>query len=270
MYLSKKEHTAENLEFHYWYQDYKKRFAALPQDQKSRSPPPKEPITPEFNKVLERGSDYELKRSYANNEQPFRSEVDIVLKTYFHIDSLKELYVHDHVLKYTLYYGAETTHPDVFEAAYQQTYHFMATTSFHNFIHVAVQNIRYPAIVGILTVGCICLALIPMTLFNTFVAHARRCSRAIIFGFAFMFFTCLLSGRTGTCMMRAMIKKRQVPDYMDGEYIKKKASKQNNTRVEADHQDIENNKPYEKSLTPVLDYEVVKYSRVSFVMCVFV
>ncbi|KAI8329016.1 hypothetical protein EDC96DRAFT_569366 [Choanephora cucurbitarum] len=39
-YLQNKEHTSENLEFYYWYKDYKERFKLLPEHQQAKSSPP--------------------------------------------------------------------------------------------------------------------------------------------------------------------------------------------------------------------------------------
>ncbi|KAI8076625.1 uncharacterized protein B0P05DRAFT_545234 [Gilbertella persicaria] len=261
LYLQNKEHTAENLEFHYWYQDYKRRFEALPDIKKAKSPPPEEPFRPDFDK--------EPNSSDRKDYQPFRTEIDATLKTFFHKgDSLKELFLDPSVLSYTLCAAAKTTHPDVFEPAYHQTYKFMRETSFKNFIHVGVQNVRYGFVVAELTMGCLNLSLLPMVLFNTFAMHMSRWTRLFVFALIFTFVSMILCGRTGFCLVRCLFKRRQVPDFICAQYFasskndNKRASRWFKGRVEASDDLESNSKEEKRDLTPILDQQVVKYGRV--------
>ncbi|OBZ91861.1 hypothetical protein A0J61_00090, partial [Choanephora cucurbitarum] len=259
-YLQNKEHTGENLEFYYWYKDYKERFESLPDNKKAKSPPPSQCYTPEFDKERK-----EMREK--NGYQPFREEVEATLKTFFNkTDSFKTLYLDPAVLKYTLYYAAETTHPDVFEAAYEQTYRFMKNTSFKNFIHTGVQNVRYGVVVAYLTMAFLHLALVPMILFNTYTLHMSRWSRMVVFSLMFGFVSMLLCGRTGFCGLRCLMKKRQIPDHLLKNHPgrKDKKSKSSNQVDIKKPSDIESNqKPDATNITRVLDKEVIKYGRVT-------
>lgn len=42
LYLLNKDHTIHNLDFHFWFIDYKKRFNELPEEEMAKSPAPKE------------------------------------------------------------------------------------------------------------------------------------------------------------------------------------------------------------------------------------
>jgi glucose-6-phosphate dehydrogenase assembly protein OpcA len=70
----------------------------------------------------------------------------------------------------------------------------------------------------------------------------------------------LLAGRTGICVLRCLLKKRQVPDYLCNKYI---ITKQSSCKI---GEDIESNKKkkIEHNLVLVVDKEVVEYSRVSY------
>lgn len=255
LYVLNKEHSAENLEFHYWYQSYKHRFSELPQDQQRLSGPPAATLDPEFSKVSD-------EKNYKNLNQPFREEVEATIKTYFNTESLKALCLPPNIIEYTIYSSNETTHPDVFEAAYEQIYNFMQEKSLKQFIHQAVQNVRYGYIVFQYTCSCINLAMIPMFLFNSFSMHMSRWSRLFLFMFTFNFFLGFLSGRAGFCILRSLLHVRQVPAYMillSDQMKQAKSSKSN--RV--DQQDLESNqKPIHRNLTKILDYQVIKFHRV--------
>jgi hypothetical protein len=41
-FLLNKEHSAENLNFYFWFLDYRQRFQNLPEEEQAKSTPPKE------------------------------------------------------------------------------------------------------------------------------------------------------------------------------------------------------------------------------------
>lgn len=260
LYVQKKEHSGENLEFHYWLQNYKRRFDALPADQKERSPPPTEKLVSNFSKTPD--------EKVNNSGQPFREEVNTTIEAFFNIESLKALNLPSHISDYTVYCSSQTTHPDVFEAAYEQIYTFMKERSVKQFIHYSVQNIRNGYVVFQLAYGAISFALIPMLLFNTYSMHMSRWSRAFLF--MFVFFCCLgvLSAKSGFCILRSLFKVRQVPAYNIS-----LADKQQPTKLvrlnRVEQQDLEsNNKQVNINLTQVLEKEVIKYHRVSVIFTI--
>jgi hypothetical protein len=46
IYLQYKEHTAENLDFYFWFITYRNQFNALSEEEKAKSPSPKERPSP--------------------------------------------------------------------------------------------------------------------------------------------------------------------------------------------------------------------------------
>lgn len=254
LYVEKKEHSGENLEFHFWLQSYKRRFDALPDDQKQRSPPPTEKLVSNFSKLPD--------EKVNNSGQPFREEVDATIAAFFNIESLKALYLPSHISDYTIYCSSETTHPDVFEAAHEQIYTFMKERSVKQFMHYSVQNVRNGFVVFQLAYGGVSFAMIPMLLFNTYAMHMSRWSRSFLFMFVFLACLGVLSAKSGFCILRSLFNVRQVPAYNISLSDQQKPTKLVRlNRVE--QQDLENNKKQEsKNLTQVLEKEVIKYHRV--------
>ncbi|KAM3581986.1 hypothetical protein VKS41_005427 [Umbelopsis sp. WA50703] len=166
LFLQNKEHSAENLDFYYWYLDYSERFYNLPEHERVCSQPPADkPSVASYALPLEtlikqpsirssRNSDETStnlnadKQSTVVNEkdprnQPFREEVNAVLRTFFNYDSEKELNIDGYLRRYIVYYANRTTHPDVFAACHDKVYQIMEQASLRNFLHHALQNIRY-------------------------------------------------------------------------------------------------------------------------------
>lgn len=248
------------MEFHYWFQSYKRRFHDLPEDQKHKSPQPTEKLVSNFSKAPNEKGNY--------SSQPFREEIDATIEAFFNIESLKALNLPTNITNYTIYCSSETTHPDIFEAAHEQIYTFMKEKSVKQFIHYAVQNIRNGYIVFQLAYGAISFALIPMLLFNTYSMHMSRWSRAFLFMFVLLFCLGVLSARTGFCILRSLFKVRQVPAYNISLLDQQKPTKLIKlNRVE--QQDLENNNKQQAkdNLTQVLEKEVIKYHRVSELLC---
>lgn len=266
-----KEHSAENLDFYFWYLDYRRRFLNLPEEEQAKSPPPKErataasydlPLDDLKKKNVEKHADFadmnaipsELEYETESN-QPFRDEVDAVLRTFFHVDSYKELNIQGYMSRHALYYGCQTTHPDVFLDVHEHVYLIMKTSSLKNFVHYALQNMRYSWIILHYVGGFFNFLHLPMILFYTFANHMSRWYRLTLFPFTFFFAVSILSGRAGFCTIRAALKIRQVPMYEIDQYhvIQGKAEKFDMKK------DIES----QKNITQVIDPHVLQYSRVS-------
>lgn len=66
-YLVYVEFSAENLQFYLWYQNYVKRFEALPESEKALSPPwiPEEHDIPDLSRDAEKGDKWRMKRDGA-------------------------------------------------------------------------------------------------------------------------------------------------------------------------------------------------------------
>lgn len=256
-YLLKKEHSAENLEFHYWLQSYKTRFNDLPEARKSLAPPPTETLDPDFCKVPN-------EKNYANLNQPFRDEIEATVKTYFNSESLKALNLPSNIINYTAYCSNGTTHPDVFEEAYAYIYKFMEEKSLKQFIHLAVQNIQYSFIVYQYTIAAVSLLVTAMFLFNSITLNMSRWSRLALFFLIFFLVSGFLAGRSGFCMMRSCSNLRQVPIYMShladpAQQAGGKPSRANRVQT----QDLECNTKPCRDLSKVMDKEVIKYNKVS-------
>ncbi|KAI8075555.1 hypothetical protein BDF21DRAFT_453615 [Thamnidium elegans] len=274
-YLLNKEHSAENLDFYFWYLSYKRRFQSLPEEEQLKSQSPKERATPNsYNLPLDdlkkegvkpnpaQGFDQHsvpTELEYVSEKgQPFRSEVDAVLRTFFHTDSFKELNIEGWMNRHAVYYGCQTTHPDVFIDVHEHIYDIMRRSSLKNFIHHALQNMRYSWVIFHYVGGFFNFLHLPAILLYTFSNHTTRWLRLLLFPFTFLFAVSILSGRAGFCTLRAAMKIRMVPIYEIDEYEilgEGKTEKLNGKKL-----DIEN----QKSMVTVIDPEVLKYSKEMF------
>ncbi|GAN03825.1 hypothetical protein MAM1_0049c03280 [Mucor ambiguus] len=281
-FLQNKEHSAENLDFYFWYLGYKKRFDKLTDDEKAKSPPPKERPTPGviYNapKTSDRddrqvAEDVEKKEALVS-QQPFREEIDAIALTFFNEDSFKELNVDSYLSRYVTYYSQQTTHPDIFEEVHQHIYNILKTSSFPSFCHQATKNIRYTFWV-IEWAGVIFNFLhIPVILYYTYSHHMSRWYRLSLFWFSFFGSTSILSGRAGFCTIRGFANFRQVPLYEFSEYKVERGSVEKfikngpmglplqQQQQPNPEQDVDKKKKQKKkSLTEILDPEVLKYGR---------
>lgn len=283
-FLLNKEHSAENLDFYFWYLDYRRRFQNLPQEEKVKSQPPKERATmASYNLPLDDLKKEGVKATFVDptidyseqtvpteleyiseKDQPFRSEVDAVLRTFFHADSFKEINIAGWMSRHAVYYGCQTTHPDVFLDVHEHIYTIMRTSSLKSFIHHALQNMRYSWIILHYVGGIFNLLHLPAILLYTFSHHTSRWMRLLLFPFTFLFAVSILSGRAGFCTIRASMKIRMIPMYEIDEYNslgEGKTEKLNGKKF-----DVEN----QKSMVTVLDPEVLKYSRVSAFLFIYI
>lgn len=289
-FLQNKEHSAENLDFYFWYLGYKKRFEKLTDDEKAKSLPPKERPSPGviYNNPKEPAAATKNDKQVAEemekqdqlvDQQPFREEINAIALTFFHEDSFKELNLDSYLSRYVTYYSQQTTHPDIFEEAHQHIYNILKTSSFPSFIHHGTQNIRYTFYV-IEWAGVIFNFLhIPVILYYTYSHYMSRWYRLSLFWFSFFGSTSVLSGRAGFCTIRGFANFRQVPLYEFSEYKVERGSvekfikngpvglplkHQEQSDSEQDQDKNEKRKKKKKqSLTEILDPEVLKYGRVS-------
>ncbi|KAL7308632.1 hypothetical protein PS15m_011815 [Mucor circinelloides] len=280
-FLQNKEHSAENLDFYFWYLGYKKRFDKLTDDEKAKSPPPKERPTPGVIYNAPKTSNQDDKQIAQDvektdqliSQQPFREEIDAIALTFFHEDSFKELNVDSYLSRYVTYYSQQTTHPDIFEEVHQHIYNILKTSSFPSFIHHATQNIRYTFWVIEWAGVTFNLLHIPVVLYYTYSNHMSRWYRLSLFWFSFFFSTSALSGRAGFCTIRGFANFRQVPLYEFSEYKVERGSVEKFIKngpmglplqEQPDpEQDANKKKKKQKkrSLTEILDPEVLKYGR---------
>ncbi|KAH8555972.1 hypothetical protein BGW37DRAFT_554124 [Umbelopsis sp. PMI_123] len=243
LFLQNKEHSAENLDFYYWYLDYSERFYNLPEHERANSLPPtekpsvasyalpletliKQPSIRSSRSSDEPTSDYCSEKGCSSSpppppeasekdpeNQPFREEVNIVLRTFFSYDSEKELNIDGYLRRYIVYYANRTTHPEVFAACHEKVYQIMEQSSLRNFLHHALQNIRYDGVVFRYSIGFFFFLCVALILTLTFLFHTSRWYRLFVFPFALSCMFYILSGRAGMCFRRALKNKRQVPLY---------------------------------------------------------
>ncbi|CAM0136180.1 unnamed protein product [Umbelopsis sp. WA50703] len=278
LFLQNKEHSAENLDFYYWYLDYSERFYNLPEHERVCSQPPADkPSVASYALPLEtlikqpsirssRNSDETStnlnadKQSTVVNEkdprnQPFREEVNAVLRTFFNYDSEKELNIDGYLRRYIVYYANRTTHPDVFAACHDKVYQIMEQASLRNFLHHALQNIRYDGIVFRYSMGLSFFLAMVLILTLTFVFHTVRWYRLLMFPCVFGCIFYILSGRAGMCFRRALRNKRQVPLYeLDQEHMD---DMKNQKRKTLDIESV-------SDIKSIIDPHVLNYNKLLF------
>ncbi|RUS23742.1 hypothetical protein BC938DRAFT_474693 [Jimgerdemannia flammicorona] len=256
LFLKNKERSLENLDFHFWYLDYKVKWSNLPIETKALSPPPLERpglhiywYQPTVPNVVSPPSAYSalidmpsplppatltpsVTERYANlglvpESQPFRREVDMVLQTFF-FESPKELNIEGHARDYVRYHSKFTTHPDVFVQVHRRVLENMQSSSLKNFINSALQNINYDGKIFRWSVAC---GLLTASFIVTVVVFSLRVSRWFrLFDLPLVFLAVLyfVSAQAGVCFTRATANRRELHDYelagMDMPHI---TSKQN-------------------------------------------
>ncbi|GAN06190.1 conserved hypothetical protein [Mucor ambiguus] len=235
LFLLNKEHTIQNLEFHAWLMDYRRKFEALPEHEKAKSPPPKESASeasihlPLDDLLIK--SDEETKDptvfSPINDVlykttpgQPLRAELDSALQTFFYPNSFKELNIEPWRSRYVLYNACYTTHPDVFVNAHEYIYGYLNERSLRHFMHHALQNVRYSAVMFFYMISFFLAFQSPLLLYTTYSLHAPRVFRWPIILISFLSALLFASGRSGLCPTRALLGNRMVPHFELAEYKK--------------------------------------------------
>lgn len=281
LFLQNQEHSAENLDFYYWYLDYSERFFNLPEHERSSSLPPmdkpsvasyalpletliKQPSICSARNSAEPASDCcsEKDSSEVNEKgpgnQPFREEINAVLRTFFNYDSEKELNIDGYLRRYIVYYANRTTHPDVFAACHEKVYQIMEQSSLRNFLHQALQNIRYDGILFRYSMGFLFLLCVALNLTLTFLFHTSRWFRLFVFPCTFGCMFYILSGRAGMCFRRALRNKRQVPLYeLDQEHTDQMT---NHKRKTLDIESV-------SDIKSIIDPHVLNYNKVCSILC---
>jgi hypothetical protein len=268
-YLTNKEHSAENLDFYYWYLDYRERFNQLPDFERAKSPIPREgaardSISIAMDSAVSVGTnalahgeglrDFNEASTLGANLQPLREEINAVLKTFFEPTSFKELNLDGSIIKYVMYHGRRTTHPDVFTEAFNQVRWTLEHSSLRNFFHHALQNIRYSQVVIFYSMALFNFLHIPMLLYYTYTHHMSRWWRLPVIWFAFNFVGSILTAKLGFCTVRALLGRRQVPLYEleEVEQARKSTEKHNESTVQT-----------VSDFTSIVDPSVKKYNKVS-------
>ncbi|CAO3638292.1 unnamed protein product [Mucor fragilis] len=235
LFLLNKEHTIQNLEFHVWLLDYRKKFEALPEHEKAKSPPPKEGASegsihlPLENLLIK--SDEETKDPTVISPiddvlykttpgQPLRAELDSALQTFFYPNSFKELNIEPWRSRYVLYNACYTTHPDVFLNAHEYIYGYLNERSLRHFMHHALQNVRYSAVIFFYCISVFLVFQTPLLLYTTYSLHAPRVYRWPVVLISFISALLFASGRSGLCPTRALLGNRMVPLFELVEYRK--------------------------------------------------
>lgn len=218
--------------------EYRKKFEALPEHEKSKSPPPKDtasassinlPLEELLIKTEEETKDPTV-FSPVNDilykttpGQPLRAEIDSALQTFFYPNSFKELNVESWRSRYVLYNACYTTHPDVFLDAHEYIYDYLNKVSLRHFLHHALQNVRYSAVIFFYLLSIFLAFQAPLLLYMTYSLHAPRIFRWPIIVISFLSALLFASGRSGLCPTRAVLGNRMIPHYELVEYRKFKS-----------------------------------------------
>ncbi|KAL7326547.1 hypothetical protein PS15p_208872 [Mucor circinelloides] len=215
--------------------DYRKKFEALPQHEKAKSPPPKESASEgSINLPLENlliKTDEETKNptvfSPINDVlykttpgQPLRAELDSALQTFFYPNSFKELNIEPWRSRYVLYNACYTTHPDVFLNAHEYIYDYLNQRSLRHFIHHALKNVRFSVVIFFYCISMFLAFQAPLLLYMTYSMHAPRIFRWPIILISFICGLLFTSGRSALCPTRALLGNRMIPLYELTEYRK--------------------------------------------------
>jgi Regulator of G protein signaling domain len=270
--LQNKEHSAENLDFYFWYLEYRERFSQLPEFERAKSPIPRETPTRTSTTIAmdsavsigtealtknEEKQDYNEATTLGAEFQPYREEINAVLRTFFECSSFKELNLDGSVMKYVRYHGRRTTHPDIFSEAFKQVRWTMEHSSLRNFFHHALQNIRYSQVVFFYACAIFNLLHIPMVLFYTYSHNMMRWWRLPLLYFTFSFVISAFVARIGFCVIRGALGRRQIPLYELEEV--KQARKSTEKKNDSTAQNV-------SDFTSIIDPNVKRYNRVCWTL----
>ncbi|KAI8584622.1 hypothetical protein K450DRAFT_217188 [Umbelopsis ramanniana AG] len=147
------------------------------------------------------------------DQQPFRDEVELVLKTFFTSSSDKELNIDGYLRQYVLHNSKYTTHPDIFEPVRDKVYETIERSSLRNFVNYALQNINHGGVIVRYLLAATCAVLIAIVLIITFVLKVPRWYRIFIFPLLIGMVICSISANQGVCFQRAMGHRRDPHAY---------------------------------------------------------
>lgn len=264
----------ENLDFYYWYLDYRERFRSLSDLEKAKSPMPREKARPAashtvtmdsaigFGNENEERTAEELSSqnvdhtgTHGSDFQPYRDEINAVLKTFFDDDSFKELNLEQSLKKYVKHHACRTTHPEVFAEVFEHINWVLGHSSLPNFLHNAILNIRSGWVAFYYVLAFINIIHVPMIYYMTFTGHMSRLYRLPILWFAFGGISSFFTARIGFCTFRGLFKRRQIPLYELDDIQAARVSTEKYTRT--------NGAQNVTHLTTILDPNVRKHNIVS-------
>ncbi|GAB5585270.1 hypothetical protein Unana1_00170 [Umbelopsis nana] len=145
--------------------------------------------------------------------QPFRQEVELVLKTFFAQSSDKELNIEGYLRQYVLHNSKYTTNPEVFEPVRDKVYETIERSSLRNFVNYALQNVNHNGVILRWSLAALCAVCVVVLLIVTFVLHVSRWYRVIILPLMVLLIVCGISAKRGVCFQRAMSNRRQLHHY---------------------------------------------------------
>jgi hypothetical protein len=264
----------ENLDFYYWYLDYRERFRSLSDFEKAKSPMPREKARPAgshavtMDSAIGFGNDSEERPAEDDPSrnvnqtgtlgaefQPYRDEINAVLRTFFDDDSFKELNIEQSLKKYVKYHASRTTHPEVFAEVFEHINWVLGHSSLPNFFHNALLNIRSGWVAVYYVSAFIHLIHVPLILYMTYSMHMPRLFRLPILFFAFGGIGSFFTARIGFCSFRGLFKRRQIPLYELDDIQTARMSTEKHTRTTG-AQNVAH-------LTSILDPNVKRHNIVS-------
>lgn len=145
--------------------------------------------------------------------QPFRAEIEQVLKTFFSETSEKELNIDGYIRQYVLNNIRYTTHPEVFEPVRDKVYETIERSSMRNFMNHALQNIDRHEVLVRYSMAISCMILVACVIIFTFVFHAPRWYRIFVLPAAMSSIAIFVFARRGLCFNRTMLSTRMLSSY---------------------------------------------------------
>ncbi|KAL0137915.1 hypothetical protein V8B55DRAFT_1599503 [Mucor lusitanicus] len=261
MFLLNKEHTIQNL-------NSTKKFEALPEHEKAKSPPPKEGASegsihlPLENLLIK--SDEETKDptvfSPINDVLYKTTRLDSALQTFFYPNSFKELNIEPWRSRYVLYNACYTTHPDVFLNAHEYIYGYLNERSLRHFMHHALQNVRYSVVMFFYMISFFAAFQSPLLFIHNVQSACTSYLRWPIIVISFISALLFASGRSGLCPTRALLGNRMIPHFELTEYKKFKQGQVSKNKFLRRSRQVEVEDQVErKNWKRVVDPRVKKY-----------
>lgn len=145
--------------------------------------------------------------------QPFRQEVEMVLKTFFTPSSDKEINIEGYLRQYVLHNSKYTTHPEIFEPVRDKVYETIERSSLRNFVNYALQNVNHNGVIVRYVIAAVAAACVAVVLIVTFVLRVSRWYRMCILPLMIGVIICSISAKRGVCFQRAFFNRRQLHEY---------------------------------------------------------
>lgn len=145
--------------------------------------------------------------------QPFRQEVEMVLKTFFTPSSDKEINIEGYLRQYVLHNSKYTTHPEIFEPVRDKVYETIERSSLRNFVNYALQNVNHNGVIIRYVIAAAAATCVAVVLIVTFVLRVSRWYRIFILPLMIGVVICSISAKRGVCFQRAFFNRRQLHHY---------------------------------------------------------